>query len=299
MPSLQVLARATRARTVAMVAAPVSLGAALAYQRGYSFSVGWFVVSLVGAIALQLGANVLGDVADVSVDKLARVDRGAIATDPGLVEGGALSARAALRIVAVLWTIALSSGIALAFARTWLVVPLGGGGALLAWQYWWPPVRYGYRGIGALGTFIAFGPIAVAGSYAVQAGRLDAAGWWGSIVPGLFMSLVLFTHDGLHFRSDKAGEKLTPAARWGPEAALIAGGAGLTLIYVVLTIEVATRLFPVWALIAVVTALPVAASWARAFRDPLPQHVLNLLGACLGAGVLTTMTIAIALLFWR
>ena len=282
-----------------MVIAPVAVGAALAYQRGYAFAWGWFFVTIIGAMALQLGAHVLGDVTDVSVDKLARVDRGAIATDPGLVEGGALSARAALRLTAALFGIALASGLALAIARTWLAVPLGAGGALLAWQYWWPPVRYGYRGFGALGTFVAFGPLAVVGAYAVQAGRADVAAWWASIAPGLFMTLVLFTHDVLHFRSDKAGGKLTPAARWGPEPALIAIGAALTSIYVVLTIEVAFRLFPVWALIAVVTALPVAGSWARAFRDPLPQHVLNLLGACLGAGVLTSMTIALTLLFWR
>ena len=80
---------------------------------------------------------------------------------------------------------------------------------------------------------------------------------------------------------------------------LIVVGGWLTLVYVVLTVEVAFKVFPVWTLAAVATAIPVAASWARAFRDSIVQNCLNLLGATLGAAVLTTMTIGLSLLFWR
>ena len=204
-----------------------------------------------------------------------------------------------LALAAALYGLALVIGVVLAIARGWLVLPLGAAGGLLAWQYWWPPVKYGYRGFGALGTFGAFGVLAVVGAYYVQARQFYGSAVWVSIVPGLFMSLVLFTHDVLHFRSDKATGKLTPAARWGDEVALIIVGAWLTLIYVVLTLEVAFKVFPVWTLAAVVTAIPVAASWARAFRDTIVQNCLNLLGAILGAAVLTTMAIGLSLLFWR
>ena len=290
-----------RTRTLPMVIAPVAAGAASAYQRGSDFAWGCFLLTIIGAAALQSGSNVLGDVADArsSADKLARVDRGAVATDPNLIETKQMSARAMLGLAAALYGIALVIGIVLAFARGWLVIPLGVAGGLLAWQYWWPPVRYGYRGFGAVGTFAAFGILAVVGASYVQARRFDLAAVWVSIVPGSFMSVVLFTHDVLHFRSDKAAGKLTPAARFGDEVALIAIGAWVTTIYVVLTIEVALKVFPVWALAAIITALPVAGSWSRAFRDPVVQKCLNLLGATLGAAVLTTMTIAISLLFWR
>lgn len=301
MPSAKTLARAVRARTLPMVVAPVAAGAALAFQRGFDFAWGWFALTVVGAIALQFGSNALGDLADArsGADKLARVDRGAIATDPGLLETKQMSERQMLALAGTSYGIALVVGIALAFARGWLVLPLGAAGAFVAWQYWWPPVKYGYRGLGAVGTFAAFGVLAVVGSYYVQAQRFDRVAFWASIVPGLFMSLVLYTHDLLHFRSDKAAGKLTPVARWGDEVGLIVAGAWLTTIYVVLTLEVAFKVFPVWTLAAIVTALPVSASWARAFRDPIVQNCLNLLGATLGAAVLTTMGIALSLLFWR
>ncbi|HLW16410.1 MAG TPA: prenyltransferase [Actinomycetota bacterium] len=301
MPNAKTLARAVRTRTLPMIVAPVAAGAALAYQRGFDFAWGWFALTIAGAVALQFGSNALGDVADArsGADKLARVDRGAIATDPGLIETRQMSQRATLILAAALYGAAFVIGVVLAIARGWLVLPLGAAGGLLAWQYWWPPVRYGYRGFGALGTFAAFGVLAVVGAYYVQAQRFDAVAIAVAIVPGMFMSVVLFTHDLLHFRSDKAAGKLTPAARWGDEVGLIVIGAWITLTYVVLTLEVAFKVFPVWTLAAVVTAIPVAGSWARGFRDSIVQNCLNLLGATLGAAVLTTMAIGLSLLFWR
>jgi 1,4-dihydroxy-2-naphthoate octaprenyltransferase len=141
--------------------------------------------------------------------------------------------------------------------------------------------------------------LGVVGSYYVQAKQLNAEAVWASVVPGLFVTVVLFNHNLLHYRSDKAAGKLTPVARWGPEFGLIASGAALTLLYVILTVEVAFHVFPVWTLAAIVTAVPVAGSWARAFRDSIAQNCLNLLGATLGASVLTSMAIALSLLFWR
>ncbi|MGZ4139406.1 MAG: UbiA family prenyltransferase [Actinomycetota bacterium] len=301
MPDLETLARATRIRTGPMIVAPVAVGAALAYQRGFSFAWGWFLLTVVGAVALQAGSTVLNDVADArsGVDKLARVDRGAIATDPGLIEQHVLSARATVALAAALFGVALACGIAVAAARGAAVLWLGAVGAALGWQYGSPPLKYGYRALGDLGTFAAFGVLGVVGSYYVQAQRLDAAAVWASVVPGLFMMLVLFEHNLLHHRSDKGGGKITPVVLVGPETGLIVAGAALTATYVMLTLQVAFHLYPVWTLFAVLTAVPVARSWARAFQDPLPQNCLNLLGSTLGAGVLTCMTIALSLLFWR
>src|SRR5438034_6477735 len=103
-------ARATRIQTAPMIVAPVAVGAALAYQRGFDFAWGWFALTMAGAVALQLGAYVLGDVADVrsGADKFARVDRGAIATDPGLIESGVVSECVLLRLAAALFGLALA-----------------------------------------------------------------------------------------------------------------------------------------------------------------------------------------------
>jgi len=105
-----------------------------------------------------------------------------------------LTARAAVRLAAALFGLSLASGIAIAVARGWLVIPLGAGGALLAWQYGWGPVKYGYRGFGDLGILATFGVLAVVGSFYVQTKQFDSAALWASVVPGLFMTVVLFNH---------------------------------------------------------------------------------------------------------
>src|SRR5258708_40021605 len=107
-------ARATRIQTAPMIVAPVAVGAALAFQRGFYFAWGWFALTIVGAVALHLGASVLGDVADArsSADKLARVDRGAVATDPGLMDAGVLSEPTMLALAAPLLGPSPARGIA-------------------------------------------------------------------------------------------------------------------------------------------------------------------------------------------
>jgi 1,4-dihydroxy-2-naphthoate octaprenyltransferase len=54
----------TRARTLPVMAAPVIIGSALAWQQGAPFQWGLFVLALVGALAAHLGANVINDVFD-------------------------------------------------------------------------------------------------------------------------------------------------------------------------------------------------------------------------------------------
>jgi 1,4-dihydroxy-2-naphthoate octaprenyltransferase len=284
-----------------MVWAPVSAGAALAFQRGAPFHPLFFLVALAGGAAAHLGANVINDFYDgrAGVDKLARIDRGAITTASDIVESGQASVRNFIGLANELFGVALGFGIFLTVERGWGVLIFSFAGFLLAWQYWAPPLKYGYRGLGPVGAFSAYGIVAVLGSYYVQAGKIVGAAWWAAVVPGLLAAMIVFTHDMLHPRSDKAAGKMTPAARLGPENTLIAAGSIITLAYVALALQVAFGLFPWWTLAALITALPVAGAWARAFRDPVAQNCLNLFGAVLGASVLVSVTIALSLAFAR
>lgn len=297
------LARATRVKTLPVMLSPVAVGAAAAWHRGVPFTWIWFGLTLVGAAAMHLGANVINDYFDErsGADKLARIDRTAVATGSGLIESGAMSARAMLRIAGVLFGVALAIGIALAAARGPMVLAIGGAGAFLAFAYAGPPVRYGYRGrgLGEAGIFVAFGLLPVVGAYFVQAQRIDAVALWSSVVPGILTMLVVYHHHFLHWRADKAAGKMTPVAVLGPETALMVSGAIITIAYVALIVQVALGLFPAWALLAVITAVPLAASWSRALRDPAVQHCLNLLGATLGASVLTGAVLTVSLILAR
>jgi len=295
---------------------PVCVGAALAWARTHPsvcfagacswtrrFAWGWFIVTLIGAAALHLGANVLNDYYDEKsgADKFARLDRTAVVTGSGLIASGLMTARQMLSLAAGLMSVALVSGVALSLARGWTVFVLGAIGAFLAWQYVAPPIKYGYRGrgLGELGIFAAFGVLPVVGSYYVQLQRLDRAAFWASIVPGMLTTLVLFHHHFLHWKSDKAAKKMTPVAVLGPEGAIYVSGVAIILTYSTLIAQVGLHLFPYGALVAMISTLPLYAAWSRQARDPVAQHALGLLGATLGASVLTGAILCISLIVSR
>jgi len=296
------LARVTRARTLPLIWAPVAVGAALSFQRGHEFHARTFLLSLIGAGLLHLGLSALNDLYDErsGADRLARVERGAIATSSGALSDGLMSEGRLVRIAAVCCLGALGAGITVSVWHGWALAVFGAIGFALGWQYSAPPLRYGYRGMGELGVFAAYGILPVLGSYYGQTGRIERVAFAAAVVPGLLTTIVFFTHNTLHWRPDKGANKITPVVLLGgPENALIVAGLALTLTYVTLPLEVAFGVLPVWSLSGLLTTIPVAGAWTRAFRDPVAQNCLQLLGAILGASVLTSTAIAVSLAFAR
>lgn len=294
--SAAVLARLTRVKTLPVVLAPIGMGAALAAERTGRFSWGWLLVSLVGGAGLFLGAMALNDYYDErsGADGLGRLERASVITGSGFIASKTLTPSGVLGVAASAWGVALVLGV-VAVGRAPIVLGLGAAGALLAHQYVAPPLRYGYRGLGPIGVAIAFGFLPVAGSYALQAERIDAAAWWAGLVPALLGALVYFHADLLHWRGDRTAKKMTPAARYGIETSLIASGIGIIAAYVTLTVQVALALYPMWALSGLLTAPVLASAWGMAARDPIPQPVLRLLGATLGAAVGVALAVSLAL----
>ena len=165
--------RATRAKVLPVMLAPVAVGGALAWAKTGFFTWGWFLVTVAGAAAMHLGANVINDYFDEEsgADAAARTDPSGVATGTGLISSGLLTKQQTLGLAGGLFGIGLASGIALALARGPLVLLIGAVGFLLAFFYVAPPVRYGYvgRGLGEIGIFISFGYLPLVGSYYVQA----------------------------------------------------------------------------------------------------------------------------------
>lgn len=288
---VEVFSRATRAKTLPLTLSPVAVGGALAWNAGRPFAWGWFAVTLVGAGAMHLGANAWNDYVDErsGADKIARTERSSIATGSGVIDAGVMSARGVLTLSAVLFSVALACGVALALARGGIVFALGAIGFVLAWQYGAGPIKYGYRGrgLGELGIFASFGVLPVAGSFYVQAQRFEAVAWWGAVVPGLLTTVVIYHHHLLHWRADRAANKMTPVAVLGAETGLTVSAAAIVITYLALVVEIVLGVFPPYGAVALVTLFPLVASWSRARIDPAPQNILNLLGASLGASVVT------------
>lgn len=286
-------ARATRAKVLPVMLAPVAVGSALAWERRGFFSWGWFGVTLLGAAAMHLGANVVNDYFDEAsgAEEEARRDFSSIATGSGVVVEGLLTQRAMAGLAASLFSAALVCGVVLAVARGPAVLWLGAIGFVLAFEYVAPPAAYGYRGrgLGELGIFGAFGVLPVVGSYYVQAGRLDAAAVWASIVPGLLTTLVLYHHHFLHWQSDRAAKKMTPVAVLGPERALSLGVGAVLVTYAALVAQAASGLWPWGAAAAAFLATPVLVAAVKCREEPATSAYVRLLGSTLGASVLTAL----------
>ena len=60
-------ARATRIQTAPMIIAPVAVGAALAYQRGFYFAWGWFALAAAGIVLAHMANNLMNDLFDLEV----------------------------------------------------------------------------------------------------------------------------------------------------------------------------------------------------------------------------------------
>jgi len=222
---LERFAAVTRANVVPVMAMPVSIGAALAWQRKGIFRPLPFALTLVGAVAAHLASNVTNDIFDFrsGADEraIAMAAEGTLDTSSGALTGGILAERQANLLAAGLWGTALLCGVGLTKTSGPAVLGLAAAGFGFGTLYVAPPLAYGYigHGLGEAGILASFGLLPTLGSYYAQTGQLDWAPLIAALPPGLFTTDVLLNHHFFHWRSDKAAGKMTPVAVLGEEKA--------------------------------------------------------------------------------
>src|SRR6266566_213267 len=124
MDQLEILFQATRARTLPVMLAPVLIGSVLAWQQGTPFQWGLFVLTLLGALAAHLGANVINDVFDfdAGADQAAQAimpQGNTVATGSQFLLNGQLTMRAYRWLAITCFAVALLCGIVLSLFRPW------------------------------------------------------------------------------------------------------------------------------------------------------------------------------------
>ncbi len=124
MSRVQVFLKVTRARTLPVMAAPVIIGSVLAWQQGAPFQWGLFVLTLLGALAAHLGANVINDVFDfgAGADQAAQAimpQGNTVATGSQFLLNGQLTMRAYRGLAIACFAVALLCGIVLSLFRPW------------------------------------------------------------------------------------------------------------------------------------------------------------------------------------
>jgi 1,4-dihydroxy-2-naphthoate octaprenyltransferase len=196
-----------RPRTLGASVTPVVVGTAAA---GHA-SVWRFAAALLVGLGLQVGVNFANDYHD----GVRGVDTAARLGPPRLTSSGLVSPRAVLAASLLSIFVAGVAGLALAFATTLWLVPIGAVAMLALWLYSGGPKPYAELGLGELMVFLFFGVMATAGTAYVQAETVSSAAWWSSAAMGFLAVAILVANNLRDIPTDAPAGKRTLAVRLG------------------------------------------------------------------------------------
>ena len=201
---------AARPKTLPAAAAPVIVGAAVAFYDDLFMFVP-VIAALFAALLLQIGANFANDVFDYR--------RGADTTERlgpvRVTQAGLLSPKEVLIGMWLVFGLAAIMGIYLIATAGWPVLIIGLAAILAAIAYTGGPYPLGYYGLGDVAVFVFFGPVAVCGTYYVQAGSVSGLAGWSSIPMGLLITAILVVNNLRDIETDRTAGKRTLAVRLG------------------------------------------------------------------------------------
>lgn len=206
----QVWMLAARPKTLPAAAAPVILGTAMALAAD-KFSWGPALAALMGALLLQIGANLANDVFDFHRGADTEKRLGPLR----VTQAGLLAPRQVMTGMWVVFGMAALLGIYLTWIAGWVVVLIGVLSIAAAIAYTGGPFPLGYYGLGEIAVFIFFGLVAVCGTFFVQAGQLSLAVVLAAIPMGMISSAILAVNNLRDIETDRAAGKHTLAARFG------------------------------------------------------------------------------------
>lgn len=201
---------ATRPRTLPAALAPVAVGGAAAYATG-NFLLPAVLVCLVFALLMQVTTNFANDYFDHvnGVDTQERIG------PTRAVASGQVTPRAMRNATLGVTILALLVGMLLIRYGGWGLLLVGLACALCAIAYTGGPFPLGYNGLGDLFAFLFFGPVAVGGTYYVQAGSLGGIALWSGVGVGLLVANILVVNNYRDVRTDTASGKRTLVVRFG------------------------------------------------------------------------------------
>lgn len=211
-PKYQAWLLASRPKTLPAAVSPVIIGSAVAFAE-QSFRFGPALAAFLGALLLQIGANLANDVFDF--------EKGADQHDRlgpmRVTQAGLLSPTAVKTGMWITFALAAICGIYMTLVSGWFILLIGLLAILAAIAYTGGPFPYGYKGLGEIFVFIFFGFAAVCGTYYAQTKNISQLAVLSSIPVGLLIVAILVVNNVRDYESDKAANKRTLAVHFGLE----------------------------------------------------------------------------------
>jgi 1,4-dihydroxy-2-naphthoate octaprenyltransferase len=260
---------AIRPPTLTAAVAPVVVGSAVAV-RDDVFAFGPALAALLGALAIQTGANLANDLSDFrrGADTEHRLG------PPRVTQQGLLTEAQVARGVAIAFAFATLLGVYLTWVAGWEVIAIGCSSMLAALAYTGGPWPFGYRALGELFTFLFFGVVAVVGTYFVQAEQVTGEVLAASIPVGLTVTAILVVNNVRDIETDRAAGKRTLAVVLGRTRARALFVAIVVAAYLAAAALCLFGGFPWWTLLAWLSA-PLAVAPAEAVLSRADGPSLN------------------------
>jgi 1,4-dihydroxy-2-naphthoate octaprenyltransferase len=271
---LQVWLMAARPKTLGAAIAPVLLGTAMAYEAS---ALHWpaALCALLGAVLIQVGVNYHNDYTDFvkGTDTEDRVG------PTRVTQAGYVAPETMRRATIVVFALAVLAGVYLIVRGGWPVLLIGVLSIASAVLYTAGPYSLADTGLADLFVLIFFGPVAVGGTFYVQALTIT----WPVIVaglgPGLLSEGILLVNNIRDLEGDRAAGKRTVPVRLGRRVGVMLYGAcviGAALVPVVLYALLGAH---PWVLMAVPVVLLAAAPMRTLWRERRPERLNPLLAA--------------------
>src|SRR6201994_3826678 len=285
MNGVRIWLMAARPRTLPAGAAPVLVGTSLAGFQ-HIFHPLRFAAALVGALLIQIGANLSNDYSDAR--------RGADAEDRlgpvRVTAGGLVPPRQGVIAPYRGFGVAVLFGIYLIAVAGWELLLVGAASILAGVAYTGGPKPYGYEGLGEVFVFLFFGIVAVAGSYFVQVKHLDWEAFALAVPVGLIASGILVVNNIRDIDTDRRAGKRTLAVRIGRQRTRVMFAVVIYLAYLLAPVTWIFGPLKPWLFLSWLT-LPLAAAVIRTVRNHTDGASLNAALARTGLLQLTFCTL--------
>ena len=254
MKKIKIWFEAARPKTLPAAAAPVIMGSAMAFHdRVMHFPSA--IAALAAALLIQIGTNLANDYFDFvkGADDKGRLGP-TRATQAGLVAPSTMK-----RAFILTFLLAFIIGLYLIYQGGWPILLIGLLSILFGILYTGGPYPLGYNGLGDIFVLIFFGPVAVGGTYYVQALEINHVVLLAGLAPGLISTAILTVNNLRDINTDANAGKRTLVVRFGVGFAKkeyilsIMAACLLPLLLIYLTSE---NFYSVLTLFALIPAVP-------------------------------------------
>ena len=271
---IEIWTAAARPKTLGAAVAPVLMGTAMAWEAG-GFHAPAALCALLGALLIQIGTNFSNDYADFLKGADTGVRKGPLrVTQAGLVAPATMK-----RATVLVFALAFAVGSYLIWRGGWPILLIGVLSILSGVLYTVGRYSLAYLGLADLFVLVFFGPVAVGGTYYVQALEINAVVLLVGLAPGLLATAILLVNNIRDVEEDRQAGKKTLVVRLGKPF-----GIGLYGFCVVVAGLIPLWLFLVtgqhaWAIAVMLVVLFALPIFHDLLTEPDPMALNPLLGA--------------------